>query len=534
MLKRVITSLLLAGIVALLTVVTWKAIRDQQRFQVAQIAEAESYAARSQLVRNVDTMLRALGDIKEYWLLHGHLPREQWASAAGIELAIFTGIDLVLWSDPARGVRYARSTENPVLDYRPSDEEWRAMQTLDAKARLVNGDAILGPYVDDAGRTTFEIYMAAPGSTGDGARLVAVVDAARSFGHWLADESPGYAISVFWNDVLLHKQGKAAIGLPENWTRKGMIRTSLGAVWRVVHEPTEELARAHDGPAINVVLWTGLAIAMLTGLLGFENDRARSRAREAEAAERKLADLNRSLEQQIADRTSELADRTADLETITDSVAHDLRNPLNAISVNTQLMEQQFGAVIGEEGSAALKRTSSSVKRMTEILDRLLGLSVVSQSIFRRQPINLREIVVDVFNELNSTEQAPTIELIVGDLPRVNADAVLVRTLIVNLLSNAIKYTREKRNRCIEVESDTLDGVSCYCVRDNGIGFDPGSAERMFRAFERLDSNGESDGLGLGLDIVARVVRRHDGRIWAEGKPGEGASIYFTLEPSRL
>jgi light-regulated signal transduction histidine kinase (bacteriophytochrome) len=146
----------------------------------------------------------------------------------------------------------------------------------------------------------------------------------------------------------------------------------------------------------------------------------------------------------------------------------------------------------------------------------------------------LREIVVDVFNELNSTEQAPTIELIVGDLPRVNADAVLVRTLIVNLLSNAIKYTREKRNRCIEVESDTLDGVSCYCVRDNGIGFDPGSAERMFRAFERLDSNGESDGLGLGLDIVARVVRRHDGRIWAEGKPGEGASIYFTLEPSRL
>jgi len=534
LLKRVITSLLLAGIVALLTVVTWKAIRDQQRFQVAQIAEAESYAARSQLVRNVDTMLRALGDIKEYWLLHGHLPREQWASAAGIELAIFTGIDLVLWSDPARGVRYARSTENPVLDYRPSDEEWRAMQTLDAKARLVNGDAILGPYVDDAGRTTFEIYMAAPGSTGDGARLVAVVDAARSFGHWLADESPGYAISVFWNDVLLHKQGEAAAGLPENWTREGMIRTSLGAVWRVVHEPTEELARAHDGPAINVVLWTGLAIAMLTGLLGFENDRARSRAREAEAAERKLADLNRSLEQQIADRTSELADRTADLETITDSVAHDLRNPLNAISVNTQLMEQQFGAVIGEEGSAALKRTSSSVKRMTEILDRLLGLSVVSQSIFRRQPINLREIVVDVFNELNSTEQAPTIELIVGDLPRVSADAVLVRTLIMNLLSNAMKYTREKRNRRIEVESDMRNGVSRYCVRDNGIGFDPKSAERMFHAFERLDGNGESDGLGLGLDIAARVVRRHGGKIWAEGKPGEGASIYFTLEPSRL
>jgi light-regulated signal transduction histidine kinase (bacteriophytochrome) len=269
------------------------------------------------------------------------------------------------------------------------------------------------------------------------------------------------------------------------------------------------------------------------GLLLFENGRARSRALAAEAAEQKLADLNRDLEQQIADRVRELADRTADLETITDSVGHDLRNPLNSISVNTQLMQQQFGAALGEQGGAALQRTSSSVKRMAEILDRLLGLSVVSQSIFRREQIELREIVVDVFSELNSTEQSPAVELIVDDLPEVDADPVLVRTLIMNLLSNAIKYTREKRDRRIEVSSDVRDGASCYCVRDNGIGFDPEFAKRMFRAFERLDGNGETDGVGLGLDIVARVVKRHDGKIWAEGRLGEGAAIYFTLEPPR-
>jgi signal transduction histidine kinase len=533
LLNRFTTSLLLAGIIALLTVVTWKALRDQQHIQVAQIAEAESYAARSQLIRNIDTMLRALADVKEYWLIYGHLPRDQWASDAGIELAHFTGIELILWNDPARGVRYARTTENPVFDYRPTDEEWKALEKIDARAGQVKEDAILGPYIDDAGVTTFEIYMTTSDGAGDSAHLVAVVDSAKSFGHWLADESPGYAISVFWNDVSLHKQGEPATGLPESWTRDGMIRTSLGTLWRVVHEPTEELARTHDGPAITAVLWTGLAIAVLIGLLVFENGRARSRALAAEAAEQKLADLNRDLEQQIADRVRELADRTADLETITDSVAHDLRNPLNSISVNTQLMQQQFGAELGEEGGAALQRTSSSVKRMTEILDRLLGLSVVSQSIFRRQQIDLREIVVDVFTELSSTEQPPAIELVVDDLPWVNADPVLVRTLIMNLLSNAIKYTREKSDRRIEVRSDTRDGISCYCVRDNGIGFDPESAERMFHAFERLDGNGETDGVGLGLDIAARVVKRHDGRIWAEGRRGEGAAIYFTLERPR-
>jgi hypothetical protein len=124
------------------------------------------------------------------------------------------------------------------------------------------------------------------------------------------------------------------------------------------------------------------------------------------------------------------------------------------------------------------------------------------------------------------------VQLVAEDLPKASADPVLVRTLIMNLLGNAIKYTREKPSRRIEVGSVIHDGVDVFCVRDNGIGFEPESAEKMFRAFERLDGNGEKDGVGLGLDIAARVVRRHGGRIWAEGRLGEGAAIYFTLEPS--
>ena len=519
LIRRLVTSLLLAGVIALVTVVTWKVLNDHHRVQVARIAESESYAARSQLIRNVDAMFRALRDVREYWLRYGHLPQDQWSSDAAIELAHFDGMQLILWHDPSRDTRYVRNGEHPVLNYRPSNEEWQALEQLVLKSQQVTQESVQGPFLDDHGNATYEIYMP---TRRDGACLVAVVDADESFRRMLLDESPGYAISIFWNDVLLYRRGEAAPDLPANWTRTGMIRTSLGTLWQVAHQPTQELAESHDTPALAAVLGTGLAIAVLVGLLTFENGRAQSRAMAAEAAEQKLADLNQDLERQIAERVRELADRSADLETITDSVAHDLRNPLNSISVNTQLLQQQFRDALGEEGLAALRRTTSSVKRMTEILDRLLGLSVVSHSIFNRQEMDLGEMVRDVFRELSSTEQPPPVELVVEDLPRVAADPTLVRTLIMNLLSNAIKYTRDKAERRINVSYEREESAVCYCIRDNGIGFEPESAERMFRAFERLDGNGESDGVGLGLDIAARVVKRHGGRIWAEGRRGEG------------
>jgi signal transduction histidine kinase len=304
----------------------------------------------------------------------------------------------------------------------------------------------------------------------------------------------------------------------------------MGTLWRVVHTPTAAFAESLETPAVSGVLVAGVAIALLMGLLVFENDRARSRAAAAEIAERKLAELNRDLESQIADRTAELANRSTDLETITDSVAHDLRNPLNTISVNTQLLEQQYAGVLDVEGMAALHRTATGVRRMTEILNRLLGLSVVSHATFNPQEVDIADVVRDVFDELSASEQPPPVELVLDrDLPPARADLTLVRTLITNLVSNAIKYTRDKEERRVEVRSETREGVVVYSVRDNGIGFDPKLRDQLFRAFKRLDGN-LTDGLGLGLDIAARVVRRHGGVIWADAAEGNGAIFHFTLE----
>lgn len=532
MTRRVILSLLAAAAVGILTVVAYKALQEHQSGQIARIAEIESYAARSQLIRNVDTMLRALREIRDYWDRYGHLPREQWESDAAIEQSHFEGLEVLVWSDEPRGTRYVRNAEHPVFDYRPSDEEWVTYNNLVTRARNAPGEAILGPFVDDAsGKVTVEIYVVSsqPDSTGT---LVAVLDTGQAFEHLLKDESPGYAISVLWDDVVMYHRGEQAEDIPAEWTRDGMIRTTMGPVWRVVHTPTPALAESLETPAVHGVLVAGLAIALLVGLLVFENSRARSRAAAAEEAERKLAELNRDLERQVSDRTAELADRSTDLETITDSVAHDLRNPLNTISVNTQLLQQQYGKVLDEEGIAALQRTSTGVRRMTEILNRLLGLSVVSHATYDPGDVDIAHVFREVFDELSASEQPPPVELVIeDDLPPARADLTLVRTLITNLLSNAIKYTRDKAERRVEVRSETREGVVVYCVRDNGIGFDPNLRGQLFRAFKRLDNGSKTDGLGLGLDIAARVVRRHGGVIWADAAEGEGAVFFFTLEP---
>lgn len=531
MLKRLVISILLVLGIATTTVVAWKVLRDNNNAQIARIAESESYAARSQLVRSVDIMLNALRNVQRYWSIYGHLPRDQWSADAGIELAHFDGVVTILWNDPARGIRYARTVDNPVLDYRPTEEEWGAIQGLLARAGNVTDEAVLGPYADANGKFSYIVAIGPTGSNDVSGTLIALIDAEKSFAHLLLDQSPGYSISVFWDDVRMFQRGGPATDIPENWTREGIIRTSMGSLWKVVHTPTDSFAESFATPALTAILFSGLAIAVLVGLLLFENGRARSRALAAEVAERKLADLNRNLEQQIADRTRELADRSTDLETITDSVAHDLRNPLNTISVNTQLLEQQYRGALGDDGLRALQRTSSGIKRMTEILDRLLGLSVVSHATFRREPLNLREVVQDILDELCASEPAPPVEFVVADLPDVNADPTLVRTLMLNLLSNALKYTRDKASRRITVSFESRDDSVVYCVRDNGIGFNAESAERMFNAFERLEGNSELEGIGLGLDIAARVVGRHGGRIWAEGEPGRGAAFFFTLEP---
>lgn len=528
MIIRILLALLAAAIVTMAAVVIWDGLKDHEQDQISRIAESESYAARSRLVRSVDTMFRALRDVHIYWSTFGGLPRDQWADDASIELAHFEGVELILWTEPNNSLRFVRNTANPVFDYRPSAQEWARYSVFLEKAEDIDSDRLLGPYKTNQDRVHFELYLVPRNNRVDGT-LIALIDTEKALDQLMAEDSPGFAITVKANDTVIYQRGEPGTDLPSSWTRSGFIENSVGTVWEVIHAPTDELAASMRTPAIDAVLYSGIAIALLIGLLLIETGRASDRAKAAVRAQTELAELNRDLEQQVADRTADLEERSRDIVTISDSVGHDLRNPLNSISANVQLLEQQYEDRLGEDGLEITAKLSSGVTQMTEILDRLLSLSTVSNVEFTRERLDLKQMAEEIFEELRVSEPGPPVAFTVDDVPDAMGESVLVQTLLMNLFSNALKYTRSEDRRSVIFSYTMMKGIPAYYVRDNGIGFSSEFGERMFSAFERLPGSEKAEGLGLGLDIASRVVRAHQGKIWAEGEPGVGATFYFHL-----
>ncbi|WP_354696479.1 sensor histidine kinase [Elongatibacter sediminis] len=535
---RLLLSVLVTAIVALASLVSWQSLRDHEHQQVARVVELESYAARSQLVRNFEDVLAALDAARMIWSTRGEILRTEWNGEAQNLFETIPGTKWVIWDDPGHGARLARHRD-AAIDYRPSPEEWRPLSALISHGRELEESTIEGPYLDDSGRPFFEIYLTSGPQRRGAGLLVATIDAGPLLQRLLDSESPGYSVRVDWDDVTLYQRGKAAERLPVEWTQEGYIRSSLDSLWRVEHRPTAELVRSFSSSSMDLILWLGLIIAVLMGILTFENWRAHTRARAAERAERRLANLNRDLEHQIDERTRDLADRTTDLQTVTDSVAHDMRNPLSTIAMNVELFQARHGADLPEGAAGILQRFEPAVQQMANILDRMLSLAEVNHATFIRERLDMAALTGEVYAGLTATGAENPARLIIGDLPDAHADRTLVSTLLTNLLGNALKHTRSTEEPVVRVSASEVDGVTEYCIADNGSGFDQKFASRMFRAFERLEpaktSNRDLDdqpgGLGLGLSIVARVVERHGGRLRAEGRLGEGAAFFFTLEP---
>ncbi len=528
MATRLIYAVFVVVAVAIGTLGLWTALTRSNEQQIARIAEAESYSARSQLIRSTEAMISALHNVRIYWSANGQRQTLRRPRADGIDMTNLAGIPLILWDDPAQGVRFLRSADSAIFDYRPTDDEWARFEALTARAMKLEQNALLGPYANDDGNVFFEVYLVEK-DDGVSGNVVALLDAREALERMLVDVSPGYAIRVLAGDMLLYERGTAAPDAPASWTRSGMIRSSLDSLWSVEHSPTAGLVASIDSPAVDLVLLLGLFISVLLGTLVYENGRARLRAAAAEAAEAELADLNRNLEENIAERTRQLRDRTADLQTLADSVAHDLRNPLNSLSVNAQLLEERARLELSPESMRVLGRFTPSVNQMANILDRLLGLSEVSHATFCRETVDMRNLTEEIVEDLSGAEPPPPVRFQVDDLPAAYADPTLVHMLLTNLLANAIKYTRTRQSRIVTVGFEARDGETVYYVADNGVGFDQDHADTIFGAFNRLDKASSSEGIGLGLTIAHRVVERHDGKIWAQGRVGEGATFYFSL-----
>jgi two-component system sensor histidine kinase/response regulator len=222
----------------------------------------------------------------------------------------------------------------------------------------------------------------------------------------------------------------------------------------------------------------------------------------------------------------------ADLEAFNYSVSHDLRAPLRSLDGFSAVLLEDYADVLDDKGREHLGRIRAAAGRMGELIEDLLELSKVSRAPVRRLPVDLAPLVETVVKELREREPERAVEVVVPPTLEARGDARLLQIVLENLLRNAWKFTRERPSARIEV-GVTNGAETVYFVKDDGVGFDPAFADRLFQPFQRLHGAAEFEGTGIGLAIVSRIIGGHGGRIWAQASRGGGAQFSFTLEPAR-
>jgi light-regulated signal transduction histidine kinase (bacteriophytochrome) len=249
---------------------------------------------------------------------------------------------------------------------------------------------------------------------------------------------------------------------------------------------------------------------------------------ERRAAVAEIRHLNATLEDRVAQRTAELTAANQALEEFSYSVAHDLRAPLRAIHGHASVIAEEDIGKLGDAGRAHLARIQVATKRMAQLIDGVLQLSRVTRTSLHREDTDLTLFAREIAGQL-AKGSARNVEFRIGESIKAHADPTLIRVVMDNLLGNAWKFTRDRAPARIEFGLTTMDGERVFFVRDNGIGFDPAYADKLFQPFQRLHDENEYEGSGIGLAIVQRIIQHHRGRIWAEGAVDRGATFYFTL-----
>lgn len=257
---------------------------------------------------------------------------------------------------------------------------------------------------------------------------------------------------------------------------------------------------------------THLAINRLKKMLELQNSKLRKEVRERIQAEEAL---------QLANQ---------ELKSFSYTVSHDLRSPLRAIEKFCEFILEDYPDIIPDEGKKYFNGIIENTKHMNNLIEALLTFSQISRNSLQPSKINLSKIAKDKINLLSSQYPCAFSIITVHDMKDCEADPVMMGQVVENLLSNALKYSQKNLNPDIEFGESRQSGVTTYFIKDNGKGFDMSQSEKLFKVFSRLHAQQEFPGTGVGLALVARIIHRHGGKIWADSVPDLGTTFYFTIE----
>jgi len=286
--------------------------------------------------------------------------------------------------------------------------------------------------------------------------------------------------------------------------------------------------------------WGGLGLILFAIFLGAWNISLnrqvalKTKYLQKQIAERKQADkeirrLNADLESRVTARTEELRNANSEMEAFTYSVAHDLRSPLRSINGFSQVIAQKCAEKIDPESERMLNRIIHNTKRMDELITGILALSQITRCNLIFDRIDMTALVESSYHDIATPQILESFTFSLSPLPPCQGDKALLRQVWINLVGNAIKYTMPKQERRIEIEGHFENGMNVYSVKDTGVGFDTRYADKLFGVFQRLHKEGEFEGTGVGLSIVARIVKRHGGTAWATSEIGKGSTFFFTM-----
>ena len=250
---------------------------------------------------------------------------------------------------------------------------------------------------------------------------------------------------------------------------------------------------------------------------------------ERKQAEEELKKYQEQLEKIVKERTKELDEKNKELEAFSYSVSHDLRAPLRAIDGFTRILMEDYVSKLDDEAQRLGTIIQANSQKMGQLIDDLLAFSRIGRASMNFSKIDMKNLVNTIYDEAVNVEERKRITFSIADLPEAFGDTNMLHQVWMNLISNAIKFSSHRKQAVISVTCRVEENKLIYCIKDNGAGFNMKYKDKLFGVFQRLHSEKEFEGTGVGLALVQRIIHRHDGEVWAEGEVDKGAIFYFSL-----